>query len=140
MIDQLTRDILLRKADPIAAQTNMSKPQLAAYLVDAAEKGKAYTCRTGMTVWYMVPRNAHTVELHMFSEDGSAAVARGVYECMADARRRGYRRMEGRTAHKGFIALAKRCGWVLEGIRRQSHFNGTDYVDEYEMGVLLWAE
>jgi len=140
MIDQLTRDILLRKADPIAAQTSMTKPQLAAFLIDAAERGKAYTYSTGRTVWYMVPRNAHTVELHMFSEDGSAAVAQGVYECMADARRRGYRRMEGRTAHKGFIALAKRCGWVLEGIRRQSHFNGTDYVDEYEMGVLLWAE
>jgi hypothetical protein len=116
----------------------MSKRHLADYLISAVERGKGYVYRTGLTVWYMVPRNAHTVELHMFSEDGSAAIVDGVRQCMEDARRRGYLRMEGRTAHKGFIALAKRCGWVLEGIRRKSHFNGTDYVDEYEMGVLLW--
>ena len=137
MIDSTTLAILERQVDPKVIQTDLSQQQVLAAMTRNVLDGRAYTFRHGATVWYMVLRTRYVGDVHVFSEDRSAGIIEASRAMFADARARGLRRVEARTHNKGFLPLARKCGMTLEGIRTQSYFTGDEFIDEYEMGIIL---
>ena len=137
MIDSTTLAILERQVDPKVVQTELTKEQTIMAMVRNVLDGRAYTYRRGATVWYVVFRTRYVGDIHVLSEDRSAGIILSLREMLDDARARGLRRIEGRTHNKGFLPLARKCGMTLEGIRTQSYFTGDEFIDEYEMGIIL---
>ena len=137
MIDSISLGILERLVDPQVIQTQLTKEQALAAMQQNVFAGQAYVFRYGQTVWYMVYRSRFVGDLHVFSEEKSANIIKSARAMFDDARQRGLHRVEARTHNKGFLPLAKRCGMTLEGIRYQSYFTGSRFIDEYELGLIL---
>lgn len=131
--------ILQARLDPRAFQSELSQEQFIAAMSASAQQGQAYFFRRGRTVFFIQRATRFVGAVHLWSFDAGFRILETGRSMIEDARQRGLARLEVRTHDRGVVALARRAGFRLEGLRQKSYFTGSGFIDEYELGLLLWG-